>query len=105
MSLDAALQRLWYGPRWVSLPLWPLGWLFGAVVALRGFLYRSGLLRTQRVKFLRSMATSPGGTGKTPVAAWLARQLPAGRRVGVVLRLWWACDQPVQVAGRRSGGR
>ena len=33
MSLEAGLQRLWYGPRWLSLPLWPLGWLFRAVVA------------------------------------------------------------------------
>ena len=35
MSLDAALQRLWYGPRWKSLPLWPLGALFRGAVALR----------------------------------------------------------------------
>lgn len=89
MSPDAALQRLWYGPRWVSLPLWPLGWLFGALVALRGFLYRSGLLRVRRVAVPVVVVgnITVGGTGKTPVAAWLARQLgQRGRRVGIVLR-------------------
>lgn len=89
MSLDAALQRLWYGPRWVSLPLWPLGWLFGAVVALRRLLYRIGVLRAKRVAAPVVVVgnITVGGTGKTPVAAWLARQLGLrGRRVGVVLR-------------------
>jgi len=89
MSLEAALQRLWYGPRWLSLPLWPLGWLFRAVVALRRALYRLGVLRTARVDVPVVVVgnVSVGGTGKTPVAAWLARQLGLrGHRVGVVLR-------------------
>ncbi|MCM2312564.1 MAG: tetraacyldisaccharide 4'-kinase [Steroidobacteraceae bacterium] len=89
MSFDAALQRLWYGPRWISLPLWPLGWLFGALVALRRFLYRIGVLRARQVAVPVVVVgnITVGGTGKTPVAAWLARQLGLrGRRVGVVLR-------------------
>ena len=32
MSLDARLQRLWYGPAWHSLPLWPLEWIFRLAV-------------------------------------------------------------------------
>ena len=89
MSLDHALQRLWYGPRWVSLPLWPLGWLFRAGVAVRRGLYRSGALRTERASLPVVVVgnLTVGGTGKTPVAAWLARQLALrGHRVGVVLR-------------------
>jgi tetraacyldisaccharide 4'-kinase len=89
MNVDAALQRLWYGPRWVSLPLWPLAWLFRAVVAIRGFLYRAGLLRAQRVSVPVIVVgnITVGGTGKTPVAGWLARALALrGYRVGVVLR-------------------
>jgi len=89
MSPDAALQRLWYGPRWMSLPLWPLAWLFRAVVALRRMLYRAGVLRTQRVPVPVVVVgnITVGGTGKTPVAAWLVRQLTLrGHRVGVVLR-------------------
>jgi tetraacyldisaccharide 4'-kinase len=89
MSADAALQRLWYGPGWMSLPLWPLAWLFRAVVGLRRLLYRVGVLRTHRVPVPVVVVgnITVGGTGKTPVAAWLARQLSLrGHRVGVVLR-------------------
>ena len=89
MNGDAALQRLWYGPRWMSLPLWPLAWLFAAVVATRRRLYRAGWLRAQRVAVPVIVVgnISVGGTGKTPVAGWLARALTQrGYRVGVVLR-------------------
>ena len=89
MSLEGALQRLWYGPRWVSLPLWPLGWLYRAAVALRRGLYRVGAMRSERmtVPVVVVGNLTVGGTGKTPVAAWLARQLAQrGHRVGVVLR-------------------
>ena len=89
MNGDAALQRLWYGPRWVSLPLWPLAWLFRSVVAIRSFLYRVGLLRAQRVPVPVIVVgnITVGGTGKTPVAGWLARGMAQrGYRVGVVLR-------------------
>jgi len=89
MSLDAALQRLWYGPAWHSLPLWPLGWIFRAAVGVRGALYRAGALRMQRVAVPVVVVgnVTVGGTGKTPVAGWLARQLALrGHRVGVVLR-------------------
>ena len=89
MSLDARLQSVWYGPAWRSLPLWPLSVLFRLLVALRALLYRSGLLRVEQVGVPVIVVgnVTVGGTGKTPVAAWLARQLEArGRRVGVVLR-------------------
>jgi tetraacyldisaccharide 4'-kinase len=89
MSADARLQRLWYGPAWWSLPLWPLGWLFEAVVVARRALYRLGVLRSQHVAIPVIVVgnLTVGGTGKTPVAAWLARQLSLrGHRVGVVLR-------------------
>jgi tetraacyldisaccharide 4'-kinase len=89
MSLEAALQRLWYGPRWKSLPLRPLGWLFRAVTGLRSALYRAGGLRVHHlhVPVVVVGNITVGGTGKTPVAAWLAAQLALrGHRVGVVLR-------------------
>jgi tetraacyldisaccharide 4'-kinase len=89
MSADAALQRLWYGPRWASVPLWPFAWLFGAVVAARTRLYRAGWLSAQRVPVPVIVVgnITVGGTGKTPVAGWLARALAQrGHRVGVVLR-------------------
>jgi len=89
MSLDARLQSVWYGPTWRSLPLWPLALLYRLILALRALAYRVGLLRVEHVDVPVVVVgnLTVGGTGKTPVAAWLARQLEArGKRVGVVLR-------------------
>jgi tetraacyldisaccharide 4'-kinase len=89
MSLDARLQSVWYGPAWRSLPLWPLALLYRMILALRALAYRIGLLRVKHVDVPVIVVgnLTVGGTGKTPIAAWLARQLEArGRRVGVVLR-------------------
>jgi tetraacyldisaccharide 4'-kinase len=89
MSLDARLQSVWYGPAWRSLPLWPLALLYRLILALRAMAYRTGLLRVEHIDVPVIVVgnLTIGGTGKTPVAAWLARQLAArGRRVGVVLR-------------------
>lgn len=89
MSLDAALQRLWYGPAWRALPLWPLAWLFRGMVAIRNGAYRVGVLRAHEVGVPVIVVgnLTVGGTGKTPVAAWLAHALgQRGHRVAVVLR-------------------
>jgi tetraacyldisaccharide 4'-kinase len=89
VSLDARLQRLWYGPAWRSLPLWPLSLLFRFGVAVRAALYRAGILRTvdAGVPVVVVGNVTVGGTGKTPLAAWVAARLAErGLRVGVVLR-------------------
>ena len=89
MSAGARLQALWYGPAWRSIPLWPLAWAFGLLVFARSSLYRLGILR--RVWIGAPVVVvgnlTVGGTGKTPVAAWLVRELTRrGHRIGVVLR-------------------
>lgn len=89
MSLDNGLQRVWYGPSWLGLPLLPLAWVFHGMIALRGCLYRAGILRTHHIDVPVVVVgnITVGGTGKTPVAAWIARQLgQRGHQVGVVLR-------------------
>jgi tetraacyldisaccharide 4'-kinase len=89
MSAEARLQRLWYGPAWRSLPLWPLGGLFRIAVAARRGLYGLGVLRRDRVAVPVVVVgnLTVGGTGKTPIAAWIGRQLGLrGHRVGIVLR-------------------
>ncbi|HEX7373968.1 MAG TPA: tetraacyldisaccharide 4'-kinase [Steroidobacteraceae bacterium] len=89
MSLDARLQRLWYGPAWRSVLLWPLELLFRLLVGCKALLYRVALLRVHSVAAPVVVVgnLTVGGTGKTPVAAWLARQLALrGHAVGVVLR-------------------
>ena len=98
MSLDAHLQRLWYGPAWRSAPFWPLEGLFRMAVAARSAVYRSGLLERKSVAVPVVVVgnLTVGGTGKTPVAAWLAGQLRArGLRVGVVLRGYGGSDAGV----------
>jgi tetraacyldisaccharide 4'-kinase len=89
MSAGARLQEIWYGPAWRSVPLCPLAWIFGLAVAARRGLYSVGLLRSARigVPVIVVGNLTVGGTGKTPVAAWLVRELTRrGHRVGVVLR-------------------
>lgn len=83
------LTHTWYGStgrgRWLA----PLAWLFGAVAGLRRALYRRGLLPRYRAR--RPVVVvgnlTVGGTGKTPLVAWLAGRLGArGLRVGIALR-------------------
>jgi tetraacyldisaccharide 4'-kinase len=69
--------------------LWPLALVFRVLIVLRASLYRAGVLRAQHVgvPVIVIGNLTVGGTGKTPVAQWVARQLTVrGRRVGIVLR-------------------
>jgi tetraacyldisaccharide 4'-kinase len=87
------LEHAWWAerPAWpvrlALLPLRLLALLFGAAVALRGWLYARGLRRP-------ALAAAPvisvgnlavGGAGKTPVTLALARRLQARGRVVAVL--------------------
>jgi len=74
------IDTVWYGESPLRLMLMPLSWLFGALAALRRRLYDIGILPRYRpaapVIVVGNLAV--GGTGKTPVAIWLATAL-AGR--------------------------
>ena len=79
---------MWYSE---ARPLWlaPLSALYGAVMAFRSVLYRIGL--RHRVKVGVPVVVignlTVGGTGKTPLVAWLASKLSAvGMRVAIVSR-------------------
>lgn len=106
MSLDAGLQRIWYGPAWQSVFLWPLAWLFRLLVAARQRLYRLRILTSRRVgaPVIIVGNLTVGGTGKTPVASWLAGELSAlGHRVGIVLRGYGGSHRgPPLVVDRQS---
>jgi tetraacyldisaccharide 4'-kinase len=88
-SNDNWVQKIWYGGsplRWLLLPF---TWLYAAVIACRRGLYASGILRSQRatapVVIVGNIAA--GGTGKTPLAIWLAQQLAArGYKPGIISR-------------------
>ncbi len=87
------VDRLWYSPdalsRAARTALLPLEAAYGAVVALRARLYDSGVLRTRPVPIpaISVGNLSVGGTGKTPMAAWLVGRLARmGATPAVVLR-------------------
>lgn len=91
MSAASYLQSLWYrrSLSLLTLLLTPLSWVFGAVVALRRWLFRVRLLRAQTVSrpVIIVGNLTVGGTGKTPFTVWLAAQLRAkGHVPGIVLR-------------------
>lgn len=82
------LQRAWYGKA-PPAALLPLSWLYRGVTAFRSGLYRRGLLRSGHpgVPVVVVGNVTVGGTGKTPVVAWLAGQLrERGVAVGIASR-------------------
>lgn len=71
------------------LLLTPLAWLYALALRLRAELYRRGIMRTNRLpRPVVSIGNiTVGGTGKTPVTAYIARFLLArGHRVAVLSR-------------------
>jgi tetraacyldisaccharide 4'-kinase len=83
------LQGVWYEGGRVPLLLRVFSWLFALAAATRRLLYRIGLSRSHSpgcpVVVVGNITV--GGTGKTPLALWLAEALTRrGLRVGIVLR-------------------
>ena len=83
------LERLWYGDSAAAALLAPLAGIYGAVSGARRGAYRLGLLRPRRLT--RPVVVvgnlTVGGTGKTPLTIYLARELGAARlKVGIVSR-------------------
>lgn len=92
-DLRSGLSALWNGrdarARLGRSVLAPMEGLFRAAVAGRGFLYDRGLFKAHDVSVpVVSIGNlTVGGTGKTPVAAWFARQLSErGASPAIVLR-------------------
>jgi tetraacyldisaccharide 4'-kinase len=86
--MRSSLERMWYGGKG-SPWLVPLSFLYGAVMALRSLLYRMGLRQRFRMKVPVIVIgnLTVGGTGKTPLVAWLSMRLSAvGLRVAIVSR-------------------
>lgn len=72
--------------KWI---LWPLTLPYGAVVRLKAFLYRKGILRQRRLDaFVISVGNlTAGGTGKTPTVMWMAQRFVAeGKPCGILTR-------------------
>jgi tetraacyldisaccharide 4'-kinase len=93
MPESRGLER-WLTSRWyrdAPPPPWllPLSWLYALGVAARRGAYASGLARVNRLSVPVVVVgnLTVGGTGKTPLTAWLVRRLvSAGRRPGIASR-------------------
>ncbi len=73
----------------VTLALSPLGGLYGVAMRARRALYRSGRFRVHDlgVPVISVGNLTTGGTGKTPLVEWIARELAqTGRRVCILSR-------------------
>jgi tetraacyldisaccharide 4'-kinase len=98
---DARLvERAWRGDeawaRALRVALAPLSWAYGGVVRVRNAGYDRGWLRSHAatVPTVSVGNLSVGGTGKTPVSAWLAAELLSrGARPAIVLR-GYGDDEP-----------
>ena len=89
MALAAAIQRAWTHRGPVALALWPLSCLYGLLGAAQRQLYRTGVLRSERVPVPVIVVGNviAGGAGKTPVTQAIVRHLQAqGWHPGVVSR-------------------
>lgn len=93
MGEARGVEWLWFSPeagaRAARLALVPFELAYGGVVALRGRLYDTGVLRTRTapIPAVSVGNLTVGGTGKTPISAWLARELLVrGAKPAVVLR-------------------
>jgi tetraacyldisaccharide 4'-kinase len=87
--MERALTRIWYGGASSSLLLLPLAWLYGAVMSVRRMFYAQGWLPSYRMDrpVIVVGNLTVGGTGKTPLVAWLAEKLThRGLRVGILSR-------------------
>ena len=98
---DRIAERIWEGrdvaARVARVALSPLELAYRSVVAARGAMYDAGLLRA-RPTVLPAVSVgnlSVGGTGKTPIAAWVASELRTrGGRPAVILR-GYGDDEPM----------
>jgi tetraacyldisaccharide 4'-kinase len=82
MSVQNRLNRIWYDGAFGQSLLAPLSWVYGRIVATGA----SAAMRVPCPVIVVGNLTV-GGTGKTPMVAWLAWQLGAlGRKVGIASR-------------------
>jgi tetraacyldisaccharide 4'-kinase len=103
-----ALTKLWYGNARGAALLAPFAWLYGALMTLRRRAYEAGLLRREAVGCPVVVVgnLTVGGSGKTPLVAWLARELgERGYRVGIVSRGYGRVTREPQLVSEQSGWR
>src|SRR5579864_3313335 len=108
MLVEQRLTEVWYREGAAPSLLQPLSWLYALAIRLRRGAYASGVLRTCRadkpVVIVGNLTV--GGTGKTPLVAWLAQQLSAtGLKVGIVSRGYGRANREPQIVHVDSSWR
>ena len=95
------IEAIWTGDsttdRVARTALAPLEGLYRGAAAVRGWMYDSGILkaRSAPIGIVSVGNLTVGGTGKTPVSAWIAARLAEqGRRPTIVLR-GYGGDEPL----------
>lgn len=96
------IHRVWYEDARFGWMLLPLSGLYWVVTSCRRFLYRCGVFKTHRAPAPVIVVgnITAGGTGKTPIVIWLARELRArGFSPGIVSRGYGGSksDSPMRV--------
>jgi tetraacyldisaccharide 4'-kinase len=101
MADPRTVEYLWYGKDHASAfartLLTPASLLYGGITGTRDALYDIGWLRAHRgpIGVLSVGNLTVGGTGKTPIAAWIARGLSArGAHPAIILR-GYGDDEPL----------
>jgi tetraacyldisaccharide 4'-kinase len=97
-----ALTELWYGKARGAALLAPVGWLYGALMTLRRGAYAAGLLRRHTIGCPVVVVgnLTVGGSGKTPLVAWLAGELSGrGYHVGIVSRGYGSQSREPRLVG------
>jgi tetraacyldisaccharide 4'-kinase len=87
--MEQRLTKHWYRDAAGPSLLQPLSWLYAAAISVRATAYARRWLTTHHVDKPVVVVgnLTVGGTGKTPLVIWLARQLTErGLRVGIVSR-------------------
>lgn len=98
---ESAIRRVWEsssaGARFARAALVPVSWAHAAAVAARNAAYDRGFLRSRQLA-LPSISVgnlTVGGTGKTPVSAFIAARLAElGARPAIVMR-GYGDDEPM----------
>jgi len=94
------VERIWYGEGVVAglarAALVPLERVYGAVVGARDILYDAGVFPTHEsaLPVVSIGNVTVGGTGKTPIAAWVAQGLAAREARPAIVMRGYGDDEP-----------
>jgi len=108
MAMEQRLTQVWYRESASPSLLQPLAWLYGLISGARRSAYARGWLKSRQAgkPVIVVGNLTVGGTGKTPLVAWLAKHHSAsGLKVGIVSRGYGRSNGSPEVVHVESGWR